>query len=143
MLGCCYHHWVCYFAHGIMWNQGNSDGIRVTKAIAKYAPSYRKDKHMLTGNNNDYHNEREKKVLDLYNQGKTTRYIAKEIRMSLRDISIILRKKQVSHGIAIIKDNGNDNNNNNKSPNEKATRAYRLFSEGKKPFEDCINQVSC
>jgi hypothetical protein len=28
-------------------------------------------------------------------------------------------------------DNGNDNNNN-KSPNEKATQAYRLFSQGKK-----------
>ena len=38
---------------------------------------------------------REKKVLDIYNQGKSTRDIAKELRMSLRDISIILRKNQV------------------------------------------------
>jgi hypothetical protein len=27
------------------------------------------------------------------------------------------------------------NNNNNKSPNEKATKAYKFFSEGKKPVE--------
>src|SRR6476661_1960515 len=30
------------------------------------------------------------------------------------------------------------NDSNNKSPNEKATQAYRLFSEGKKPFEVAI-----
>jgi hypothetical protein len=34
-------------------------------------------------------------------------------------------------------DNGN-NDNNNKSPNEKATQVYKLFSEGKKPFEVAI-----
>ena len=47
------------------------------------------DKHMLSINNN--YEEREKKVLELYDQGKSTRDIAKELRMSLRDISIILR----------------------------------------------------
>ena len=47
------------------------------------------DKHMLSVNNN--YDEREKKVLELYDQGKSTRDIAKELRMSLRDISIILR----------------------------------------------------
>jgi len=53
--------------------------------------------------------------------------------MSLRDISIILRKNQASHRIAIT-DNGinNNNNNNNKSPNQKATQAYKLFSKGTK-----------
>jgi DNA-binding CsgD family transcriptional regulator len=38
-------------------------------------------------------------------------------------------------------DNGNiDNNNNinNKSLNQKATQPYKLFSEGKKPFEIAI-----
>ena len=84
-----------------------------------------KDKHMLSINNNGYHyNEREKKVLDLYNQGKNTRDIAKELRMSLRDISIILKKHGVNHGIAMIEDD------NKKSSNEKATRAYELFSSG-------------
>jgi hypothetical protein len=97
---------------------------------------------MLSTNNNDYdYIEREKKIIESYNQGKSTRDIAKELRMSLRDISIILRKNHVSHGIVITKDNENGNNtnetNNNKSP-MKATQAYRLFSEGKKPFEVAI-----
>jgi hypothetical protein len=84
-------------------------------------------------NNNDYdHTERERKVLELYKQDKSTRDIAKELRISLIDISIILRENHVSHGIAIMTDNGN-NDNNNKSPNEKATQA-----EGKKPFEVAI-----
>jgi hypothetical protein len=51
--------------------------------------------------------------------------------MSLRDISIILRKNKASNGIATMND---DNNNNNKSPSQKATQAYKLFSEGKKSF---------
>ena len=59
---------------------------------------------MLSTNSNDYdHIEREKKVIELYRQGKSTRDIAKELRMSLRDISIILRKYQVNHGIVITK----------------------------------------
>src|SRR5919199_4334025 len=84
--------------------------------------------------------EEKGKVIELYNQGKSTRDIAKELRMSLRDISIILRNNQVNHGI-VITDNSNDNtnsNNNNKSPNEKATQAYKLFSEEKKPVEVAI-----
>jgi hypothetical protein len=102
------------------------------------------EKHMLSANNNDYHyTEREKNVLELYKNGKNTRDIAKEQRMSLRDISIILRKNQVSHSIAITKDNGNGNNNcsndiNINSPSRIATQAYKLFSEGKKPFEVAI-----
>jgi DNA-binding NarL/FixJ family response regulator len=36
--------------------------------------------------------ERERLVLNLYNQGKTIREIAKEIRMSFRDIKVILDK---------------------------------------------------
>ena len=36
--------------------------------------------------------QREKLVLDLYNQGKNTREIAQEVRMSFRDISAIADK---------------------------------------------------
>jgi DNA-binding CsgD family transcriptional regulator len=94
------------------------------------------DKDMLSTNNNDYdHIGRERHVIELYKQGKSTRDIAKELRMSLRDISIILRKK--SHGSPST-DNGNIDNTNNKSPNQIATQAYKLFSEGKKPFEVAI-----
>ena len=47
--------------------------------------------------------------------------------MSLRDIGIILKKHGLSHGIALVKDNGNNSNSNNKSHNEKATQAYELY----------------
>ena len=91
------------------------------------------DNDMLSINNNncDYdYNERERQVIGLYDQGKSTRNIAKELRMSLRDISIILRKNHVSHGVPfpVI-----DNDNNNKSPNQKSTQAYKLYSKGNKP----------
>jgi hypothetical protein len=91
-------------------------------------------------NSNDY-NEREGRVLELYDQGKNTREITKELRMSLRDIGFILKKGQMNHGItATIDDdnNSNNNNNNNKLSNEKATQAYKLFSQGKKPVEVAI-----
>ena len=59
---------------------------------------------MLSTNNNDYdHIGRERQAIELYDQGKNTRDIAKELMMSLRDISIILRKYQVNHGIVITK----------------------------------------
>jgi DNA-binding CsgD family transcriptional regulator len=59
---------------------------------------------MLSTNNNDYdHIGRERQAIELYKQGKNNRDIAKELRMSLRDISIILRKYQVNHGIVITK----------------------------------------
>ena len=80
--------------------------------------------------------ERERQVLELYSEGKTTREIAKILRMSLRDINIILKKHGLNHGIAIIKDN--NNNNDHSQSNKKSTQAYKLFSEGKKPVEVAI-----
>jgi hypothetical protein len=97
---------------------------------------------MLSINNNncDY-KERERHVIELYDQGKSTRDIAKELRMSLRDISAILRKNQVTHGIPFpIIDNDN-NNNNNKPPNQKFTQAYKLFSEGYKRVYIFVNYL--
>jgi hypothetical protein len=93
----------------------------------------------MSNNNstNDY-NQREGRVLELYDQGKSTREIAKELRMSLRDIGFILKKGQVNHGIAAIMDNGNNNSNNNKPSNEKDTQAYKLLTEGKKPVDVAI-----
>ena len=93
---------------------------------------------MSSNNNTNDYNERERQVLELYDQGKNTREIAKELRMSLRDIGFILKKGQVNHGIATIMDDVNNSNNNNKPANEKATQAYKLFSEGKKPVEVAI-----
>jgi DNA-binding NarL/FixJ family response regulator len=56
----------------------------------------------MSSNNNDCtYNEREKKVLELYNQGNTTREIAEMLRMSLTYIGFILKKGQVNHGIVM------------------------------------------
>jgi hypothetical protein len=79
--------------------------------------------------------EREKLVIDLYyNQRKNVRQIAQEARISFRDISAIIKKKE-----AAVNNGGNGNGNvNNSHSNEKATQAYRLFSEDKKPFEVAI-----
>jgi hypothetical protein len=38
--------------------------------------------------------EREQVVVDLYNQGKTIRDIAKEVRMSFRDIGTVLKTEK-------------------------------------------------
>ncbi|MGA9170870.1 MAG: hypothetical protein WBZ20_12075, partial [Nitrososphaeraceae archaeon] len=94
----------------------------------------------MSNNNdtNDYR-ERERHVLELYDQGKNTREIAKELRMFLRDIGFILKKGQMNHGIAAatIMNDGN-NSNNNKPANEKSTQAYILYNKGNKPVEVAI-----
>ena len=74
--------------------------------------------------------EKERLVLQLYNQGKTIRDIAKELRMSFRDIGGILKKasgekegKQEKEQSSLV------------SP---SSQAYRLFFEGKKPIDVAI-----
>jgi transposase len=54
--------------------------------------------------------ERERLVLDLYNQGKTIREIAKEVRMSFRDIGAILNKavEEKTEGLKDQQDNDDD-----------------------------------
>jgi DNA-binding NarL/FixJ family response regulator len=92
------------------------------------------DNAMLSTSNNDYHyNEREKKVLELYKNGKNTRDIAKEQRLSLEDISIILKKHGVNHGIAMIDDD--DDNKKSHSNNEKATQATSYSLEERSPYK--------
>ena len=87
--------------------------------------------------------ERERLVVDLYNQGKTIREIAKEARMSFRDIGVILNKvieKQAEEqGIK-----QNNNNSGGKIQEEEqqhlslSAQAYKLFSEGQTPLEVAI-----
>jgi hypothetical protein len=72
--------------------------------------------------------EKEKLVLDLYNQGKSTREIAEEARMSFRDIGVILDKAE-------------EEKEASKEQAEKvsqSTQAYKLFSEGKSPVQVAI-----
>ena len=85
--------------------------------------------------------EREQAVLDLYNQGKTIREIAKEIRMSFRNIGTVLKKeekekerqkRQLENNIA---SSGSDNDQKDSSS---STQAYKLFSQAKTPVEVAI-----
>src|SRR5919199_6927393 len=79
--------------------------------------------------------ERERLVLDLYyNQGKTYREISKEVRISPRDIGIILNKVAEEKKTERLKEEqqGNIDAENNLSL---SAQAYKLFSEGKTPVE--------
>jgi hypothetical protein len=87
--------------------------------------------------------EKERLVLDLYNQGKTIREIAKEARMSFRDIGAILNKavKEKTEGIK----QQNDNNDVEESKEQEqqqhlslSAQAYKLFSDRKTPLEVAI-----
>jgi chorismate mutase len=96
--------------------------------------------------------EREKLVIDLYyNERKNVRQIAHEARISFRDISAILKKKEAAavnddgngsgngNGILVAMDNQQQQLGNGSSQsNQKSTQAYKLFSEGKKPVEVAI-----
>jgi hypothetical protein len=92
--------------------------------------------------------EKEKLVIDLYyNQRKNIRQVAQEARISFRDISDIIKKKEagaVSDGDSsrnggVAMDNQQQQLDNGSSQsNQKSTQAYKLFSEGKKPVEVAI-----
>jgi hypothetical protein len=74
--------------------------------------------------------ERKKRVIDLYyNQGKTTREIAKIERMSIRDISPILREEESKR----------QRHKDQQQQEEISSKAYELFSEGKRPVEVAIS----
>ena len=111
-----------------------STDIRVTKAIAKCVLSNGDcgTQELSSTTNINSYNDRERKVLELYDDGKNTRDIAKELRMSLRDISTILRNSQVNHGV-VITDNSNDKTNSitNKSSNENPLKLTNYFLKAK------------
>jgi transposase len=66
--------------------------------------------------------ERKKRIIDLYyNQGKTTREIAKIEKVSIRDISSVLKEEELKR--QKYKDQ------------ELSSKAYKLFSEGKTRVE--------
>lgn len=64
--------------------------------------------------------EKEHLIVDLYNNGCSYRQIAKEARVSLRDIKGILDKENGEHSLS------------------KSSEAYQMFSEGKSPMEVAI-----
>jgi hypothetical protein len=98
--------------------------------------------------------EKEKLVIALYyNQRKNVRQIAHEARISFRDISAIIKKKEAAfnddssgngsgNGIGLVNNQQQQQQSNDSNykrpPNEKATQAYELYDERKKPVEVAI-----
>jgi DNA-binding CsgD family transcriptional regulator len=85
--------------------------------------------------------ERERLVLELYNQGKTYREISKETRISPRDIGIIVNKVIEEKRTEGLKEEGQDHAKNQEEEQQHlslSTQAYKLFCEGKTPLEVAI-----
>jgi transposase len=84
--------------------------------------------------------ERERRVLALYNQGKTIREIAKEVRMSFRDIGAILNKtvEEKAGGIKQQDDAEEHREQEQQQYLSLSTQAYKLFSDRKTPLEVAI-----
>lgn len=86
--------------------------------------------------------EKEKLIIDLYNQGKNYKQIAVIARVSVRDIKPILEREEKERekelGIATKEGKGNGGNNPQPQKPSVASQAYRLFSEGKTPLEVAV-----
>ena len=84
--------------------------------------------------------ERERLVIELYNQGKTYREISKEARISPRDIGVILNKViEAKKTIEGSKEEQDDSKENQRQQQlSLSAQAYKFFSEGKTPLEVAI-----
>ena len=69
--------------------------------------------------------KKEQLVLDLYNQGKTTKEIAKTAHMSFRDIGTIIHEQEHKQEIKEVQ----------AQQQYLSSQAYRLFSKGKTPVQ--------
>jgi hypothetical protein len=83
--------------------------------------------------------EKEKKILDLYNEGKTYKQIAEIVRVSLRAINPVLKKAEKEReGELGINTQEGDTKNNHTQRTSASSQAYCLFSEGKTPLDVAI-----
>jgi hypothetical protein len=86
--------------------------------------------------------EKEKQILDLYNQGKTYKQIAEIARVSLRDIKPVLKRAEKERekelGISTQEENNAGTENRQTQKKSAFSQAYRLFSEGKTPLDVAI-----
>jgi hypothetical protein len=73
--------------------------------------------------------EKEKRILDLYNQGYNTRTIAQETHSSFRDIGAILKRAAQQKELGQVQ----------VERTSISTQAYRLFSEGKSVLQVAID----
>jgi len=87
--------------------------------------------------------EREQFVIDLYNQGKTIRDIAREVRISFIDIGVVLKKEEEKMEKEKQRTRFENNmtsteGDNSRGTNSSSTQAYKLFSRAKTPVEVAI-----
>jgi transposase-like protein len=94
--------------------------------------------------------EKEKQILDLYNQGYTYKQIAQMVRVSPRDIKPVLEKAERERERGKELESNSQERHNGRTENlqtqtqtqtQKAyvfSQAYRLFSEGKTPWDVAI-----
>ena len=68
--------------------------------------------------------EKEKRIIELYNQGKTIREIAKEVHMSFKDISSTIKSYT-----------GEGHEDKSKISLSKDTQAIKMFSQNKTPID--------
>jgi IS30 family transposase len=79
--------------------------------------------------------QKERRVIDLYyNQGKTTREIVEELRVSPNYVSAVLKKHEEEENAAVSKIKHEQLENKT----SKEVAAIKLFSEGKDPIEVVI-----
>jgi hypothetical protein len=75
--------------------------------------------------------EKEKRVIELHNQGKTIRQIAQEIHMAFRDIGRKIKEYEKQQASA-LKEKSKSESPYRKKNQLKNTQAFKLFREGKK-----------
>jgi transposase len=80
--------------------------------------------------------EKEKRVIELYLEGKTIHDIAKEVHMSFRDISKIIKTYNKKVRLETKKEEEIKNNQPKKLST--STQALKLFNDGKQPTEVAI-----
>jgi hypothetical protein len=84
--------------------------------------------------------EKEKKVIELHNQGKTVRDIAKEVKMAFRNISKITKNYDKKIRLQAKRENNPSSQIKKISKN---SQAFKLFREGKKLSDVVIDlQIS-
>lgn len=83
--------------------------------------------------------EKEKRVIELHLEGKTIRYIAKEIHMGFNDIGRRIKTYEKQQAAKALKEKPKSDSSNIKKKPSKSSQAFKLFREGKKPTDVAID----
>jgi hypothetical protein len=76
--------------------------------------------------------KKENQVIDLYfNEKKPYRHISQILRMSLRDISTIIKKEEQKRGVGSPSDTASETRTEQLHPSLIEVSAYKLFLEGR------------